>query len=72
MNITVRFGNPFAAAVYTGVVLMIGWAIGSHWGQTINAVLMLVTATTILVLHDAVLALLVMLAAVKVMRARTK
>jgi hypothetical protein len=38
MNITVRFGNPFTAAVYTGVVLMIGWSIGSHWGQTINAV----------------------------------
>jgi hypothetical protein len=72
MNITVRFGNPIAAAVYTGVVLMIGWAIGSHWGYTINAVLMLVTATIVLVLHDAVLALMVMLAAAKILRARTK
>lgn len=72
MNITVRFGNPFAAAVYTGVVLMIGWAIGSHWGHAMNAALMLVIATIIFVLHDVVLALLVMLAAVKILRTRTK
>lgn len=72
MNITVRFGNPFAAAVHTGVLLMIGWAIGSHWGHAISSVFVLVAATIAMVLHDVVLALLVMLASLRILRTRRK
>ena len=57
MRVTVSFGNPFAALVYTAALLMIGWANGAHWGHTISAAWMVFFVTILLLLHDAAIAI---------------
>lgn len=37
MKVTVRFANPFLVTIYTITLLMIGFAIGAHWGHTLAA-----------------------------------
>lgn len=66
MNVTVRFGNPFLVTLYNAVLLMIGWAIGTHWSHTFAAGEMLLLATILLLLHDAAVAILFALAAAKI------
>lgn len=72
MQITVRFGNPFLVMVYTASLLMIGWAIGAHWGHTVTAGWMVFLATICLLLHDAAIAILLAIAATKVVTSDTK
>ena len=66
MRVTVSFGNPFAALVYTVTLLMIGWAIGAHWGHTISSAWMVFFATIFLLLHDVAIAILFAIAASKI------
>jgi hypothetical protein len=66
MKVTISFGNPFAAMVYTVALLMIGWAIGAHWGHTLSSAWMVFFATIFLLLHDAAIAILLAIAATKV------
>jgi hypothetical protein len=66
LKVTIRFGNPFAATVYTVVLLMIGWAIGARWGHTLKAGWMLFFATILLLLHDAAIAILLAIAATRI------
>lgn len=66
MKVTIRFGNPLLVTIYTVVMLMIGWAIGAHWGHTLTAGWMLFCATILLVLHDATIAILSAIAAAKI------
>ena len=66
MKVTVSFGNPFTVTVYTAVLLIIGWAIGAHWGHTLSAAWMVFFVTILLLLHDAAIAILLAIAAIKV------
>ena len=66
MKVTVNFGNPFTVTVYTVSLLMIGWAIGAHWGHTLSSAWMIFFATILLLLHDAAIAILLAMAAIKV------
>jgi hypothetical protein len=66
LNVTVRFGNPFLVTLYTAALLMIGWAIGTHWSHTFAAGRMLLLATILLLLHEAAVAILFALAAAKI------
>lgn len=65
MKVTISFGNPFTVTVYTVVLLMIGWAIGAHWGHTLSAAWMIFFATVLMLLHDAAIAILLVMAAIK-------
>ena len=65
MKVTISFGNPFAVVVYTLALLMIGGAIGAHWGHTISAAWMIFFVTILLLLHDAAIAILLAMAAIK-------
>lgn len=72
MKVTVSFGNPFAAAIYSVVLLMIGWAIGAQWGHTLTAGWMLFQATILLFVHDAVIVALLMIALAKMVPSSRK
>jgi hypothetical protein len=66
MKVTVSFGNPFTITFYTVAVMMIGWAIGARWGHTLSSARMIFFATIFLLLHDAAIAILLALFAIKV------
>jgi hypothetical protein len=66
VRVTVSFGNPFVVVTYTAALLMIGGAIGAHWGHTISSAWMVFIATIFLLLHDAAIAILLAIAASKV------
>jgi hypothetical protein len=66
MKVTIRFGNPFLVTIYTVAMLMIGWAIGAHWGHTLTAGRMLFFATILLVMHDVTIAILSAIAATQI------
>ena len=67
MNFKLSFSNPIAAAAFTGSALVIGWAIGAHWGRTTNAVWMLFIAGIFLYLHDMAIAVLLAMSIAKAM-----
>jgi len=66
LNITVRFGHPLLVTIYTATLLMIGWAIGAYWGHSVPAGWMLLSATILLLVHDATAAILLGVAAAKI------
>jgi hypothetical protein len=66
MKVTVSFANPFLATIYAVSLLLIGWAIGAHWGHTVTAGWMLLISTIFMLVHDAVIATLLGIAAAKV------
>jgi DNA-directed RNA polymerase alpha subunit len=66
MNVTVSFANPFPIAIYTVSLLLIGFAIGSHYGHSLAAGWMLLIATILLLVHDVAIAILLAIAAAKV------
>jgi len=66
MNVTVRLANPFLVTIYTVTLLMIGFAIGAHYGHTLTAGWMLFFATIFLLLHDVAIAVVLAIAATKV------
>lgn len=66
MKVTITFANPFLVIIYTVAMLMIGWAIGAHWGHTLTAGWLLFVATIFLFLHDACIAILLAMAATRV------
>lgn len=72
MKVTVSFGNPLAVTVHTVALLMIGWAIGAHWGHTLSSGWAIFLATIFLFLHDAGIALLFAIAAAKVSSSGSK
>jgi hypothetical protein len=66
MKATISFGNPVAGTAFTVAVLLIGWWIGARWGHTITAGWMLLFATIFLILHDAIILALLIMALTKV------
>jgi uncharacterized protein YhhL (DUF1145 family) len=66
MKVTVSFGNPLFVMFYTFASLGIGCAIGAHWRHTISL------AAIFLLLHDAAIAILLAIAAIKVKSADGK
>lgn len=72
MKLTVSFGNPFVAAIYSIALLMIGWAIGAQWGYTLAAGWMLFLATISLFVHDALIVALLMIAVAKMVPSNRK
>ncbi len=66
MKVTVSFANPFLATIYPVSLLLVGWAIGIHWGSTVTAGWMLLFATILFLIHDCALAVLMGIAIVKV------
>jgi len=52
--------------IYTATLLMIGWAIGAYWGHSVPAGWMLLSATILLLVHDATAAILLGVAAAKI------
>lgn len=71
MKVTVSFANPVLVMLYTASMLAIGWGIGSHWGGTVTSAWMLFFATVFLFLHDACIAILLAMAASRVVSAGT-
>lgn len=57
MKVTIRFGNPFFVTIYTGALLMIGWAIGARWGHSATAGYALFWAFVALFIHDIAMAI---------------
>jgi hypothetical protein len=49
----------------TVALLMIGWTTGAHWGHTLSAAWMIFFVTILLLLHDAAIAILLAMAAIK-------
>jgi hypothetical protein len=72
MKVTVSFANPFLVAIHTVTFLMIGFAIGAHWGHTLTAGWMLLFATIFLLIHDCAIVLLLAVAASKVASSGSK
>lgn len=72
MQVTVRFGNPIAIMLYSAALLMIGWAIGAHWGDSFPSGWMIFFAAIILFLHDVVIAILCAIAAANAASSRKK
>lgn len=72
MRVTVSFANPFLVTIYTVTLLMIGFAIGAHWGHTLTAGWMLLLATVFLLIHDCAIAVLLAIAATKVASSGSK
>src|ERR1035437_2398196 len=66
MKVTVSFGNPFTITFYTVAMMMIGWAIGARWWHLLSSARMIFFATIFLLLHDAALAIMIALFAIKV------
>jgi hypothetical protein len=60
------FVNPLAVAVYTAALLAIGWTIGAHYKNTVASAWMVFFAMIFLLLHDAAIAILLVIAATKV------
>jgi hypothetical protein len=57
MNVTIRFANPFYLSIFSGALLLIGWAIGARWGHSATAGYALFWAIVALLVHDAAMAL---------------
>ena len=66
LKVSVSFANPFPIAIYTVSLLLIGFAIGSHYGHSLAAGWMLLIATILLLVHDVAIAILLAIAAAKV------
>jgi hypothetical protein len=66
LKVTVSFANPFPIAIYTVSLLLIGFAIGSHYGHSLAAGWMLLIATILLLVHDVAIAVLLASAASRV------
>ena len=72
MKVTVSFGNPLFVMFYTFASLGIGCAIGAHWRHTISLAWMVFFEAIFLLLHDAAIAILLAIAAIKVKSADGK
>jgi hypothetical protein len=66
MKATISFGNPVAGTAFTVAVLLFGWWIGARWGHTLTAGWMLLFATIFLILHDAIILALLIMALTKI------
>lgn len=65
MKVTVSFAAPVPATLTTTSLLLIGWAIGAHWGHNLAAGCVLLIAMVLMLLHDVVLAVFLAMAAAK-------
>jgi hypothetical protein len=66
MKVTISFGNPPLAMLYTASMLAIGWYVGSHYGRTPTSGWILLFGIVLLLLHDACLAVLFGIGAAKI------
>ncbi len=66
MNVTVRFSNPFYLSIFSAVLLLIGWAIGTRWGHSATAGYALFWAIVALLVHDVAMAVLAGISGYKV------
>jgi hypothetical protein len=57
MNVTVRFSNPLYLSIFSGALLLIGWAIGARWGHSEVAGCALFWAIVALLIHDVAMTL---------------
>jgi hypothetical protein len=66
MKATITFANPLWVVTWTTPMLLIGYSIGARWGHTLTAGWMLLFATVALLIHDAGMAFVLLIAAARI------